>query len=59
MREIYQAKSFLETSTVRMLLEAEEASEKKALKKMNHEFKQFNSALSLDLHLTHVFSLTL
>jgi len=42
-----------------MLLEAEEASEKKAFKKMNHKFEQFNSALSLDLHLTHAFSLTL
>jgi len=44
MKEIYQAKSFLKTSTIRMLLEAEEASEKKAFKKMNHEFEQFNSA---------------
>jgi len=44
MKEIYQAKSFLKTSTMRMLLETEEASEKKAFKKMNHEFEQFNSA---------------
>jgi len=27
-----------------MLLEAEEASEKKVSEKMNHEFEQFNSA---------------
>jgi len=27
-----------------MLLEAEEASEKKAFKKINHEFEQFNFA---------------
>jgi len=44
MREIYRAKSFSEMSTMRMLLEAEEASEKKAFEKTNHEFKQFNSA---------------
>ncbi len=42
-----------------MLLEAEEASEKKVSEKMNHKFKQFNSAWSLDLHLMHAFSLTL
>ncbi len=30
--------------TMRMLLEAEEASEKRVSKKMNHEFEQFNSA---------------
>jgi hypothetical protein len=29
---------------MRMLLEAEETSEKKASEKMNHEFEQFNSA---------------
>jgi len=29
---------------IRMLLEAKEASEKKVFEKMNHEFKQFNSA---------------
>jgi len=44
MREIYQAKSFFKTLTMRILLEAEEAFEKKALEKMNHEFEQFNSA---------------
>ncbi len=30
--------------TMRMLLEAEEAFEKKTSEKMNHEFEQFNSA---------------
>jgi len=29
---------------MKMLLKAEEASEKKVSEKMNHEFKQFNSA---------------
>jgi len=29
-------------STMRMLLEAEEASEKKVSEKTNHEFEQFN-----------------
>jgi len=29
---------------MKMLLEAEEASEKKVFEKMNHEFKQFNFA---------------
>jgi len=29
---------------MRMLLEAEEASEKKAFKNINHEFEQFNFA---------------
>jgi len=44
MREIYQTKSFSETLTMKMLLKAEEVSEKKAFKKMNHEFEQFNFA---------------
>jgi len=44
MKEIYQTKSFLEMSTMRILLEAEEVSEKKVSEKMNYEFKQFNSA---------------
>jgi len=44
MREIYQTKSFFKMLTMRMLLEAKKASEKKASEKMNHEFKQFNSA---------------
>ncbi len=44
MKEIYQVKFFLKTSIMKMLLKAEEASEKRAFKKMNHEFKQFNSA---------------
>jgi len=44
MKEIYQVKSFLKTFIMRMLLEAKEASEKKVSEKMNHEFKQFNSA---------------
>jgi len=44
MKEIYQAKSFFKTSTMKMLLKAEEAFEKKASKKINHEFEQFNSA---------------
>jgi len=29
---------------IKMLLEAEEAFEKKVFEKMNHEFEQFNSA---------------
>jgi len=44
MREIYQTKSFFEMSTMKMLLKAEKASEKKVSEKINHEFKQFNSA---------------
>jgi len=44
MKEIYQIKSFLEMLIMKMLLKAKEASEKKAFKKMNHEFKQFNFA---------------
>jgi len=44
MKEIYQVKSFFKMLIMRILLEAEEASEKKVSEKMNHEFKQFNSA---------------
>jgi len=39
MKEIYQAKFFFKTLTMKMLLKAKEASEKKVSKKMNHEFK--------------------
>ncbi len=59
MKEIYWVKSFFKMSIMKMLLKAKEASEKKAFKKINHEFKQFNFTWSLDLHLMHTFSLTL
>jgi len=44
MKEIYQVKFFFEMLTMRMLLEAKEAFEKKVSEKTNHEFEQFNSA---------------
>jgi len=44
MKELYRAKFFFKMLTMKMLLEAEEASEKKVSEKTNHEFKQFNSA---------------
>jgi len=44
MKEIYQAKSFLKMSVMKMLLEAKETSEKKVSEKINHEFEQFNFA---------------
>jgi len=44
MKEIYQVKFFFKILIMKMLLKAEKASEKKVFEKMNHEFKQFNSA---------------
>jgi len=44
MKEIYRVKFFFKTLIMRMLLKVKKTFEKKVSEKMNHEFKQFNSA---------------